>query len=65
MILNLLGFYNRLFILKYISWLNYSYELLVINQWSGVDNLTCPAGSQFCFEDGDEIIAYTEVKKVT
>jgi len=27
--------------IKYISWFFYSYEALVINQWSGVTNITC------------------------
>jgi len=27
--------------IKYLSWFNYSYEALVINQWSGVTNISC------------------------
>merc|ERR1719445_63730 len=28
--------------IKYISWFHYGYSALVINQWSGVTNITCP-----------------------
>jgi hypothetical protein len=29
--------------LKYLSWFLYGFEALLINQWDGIENITCPA----------------------
>lgn len=29
--------------IKYFSWPYYGFEILVVNQWSGVENISCPA----------------------
>ena len=51
--------------LKYISWLNYSNELIIMNQWEGIDKIDCPEGSTICFNTGDNIISYLGIKKVS
>ena len=28
--------------IEYISWFRYSFEIAVVNQWDGVQNITCP-----------------------
>lgn len=42
--------------IKYISWFNYANEALMVNQWEGVSNITCPAESDSCLRDGGEVI---------
>ena len=27
---------------QWLSWYRYSYEILVVNQWDGINNITCP-----------------------
>jgi hypothetical protein len=49
--------------LKYISWLNYSNEILIVNQWDGIENIDCPQTSTICFKNGDDVIKYAGVKK--
>ncbi|XP_078703250.1 protein white-like [Branchiostoma floridae x Branchiostoma belcheri] len=43
--------------LEYISWFKYSNELLCINQWSPVVNITCTEGIPFCLETGKDVLA--------
>jgi hypothetical protein len=58
--------------LRYLSWFGYANELLVVNQWSGVENISCPSnattigmnGPMFCFTKGEQIINYLKVKPV-
>ncbi|XP_064087274.1 protein white-like [Macrobrachium nipponense] len=42
--------------IKYISWFNYANEALIVNQWEGVTNITCPSGSATCMGDGEAVI---------
>jgi len=54
--------------IKYFSWFFYSYEALVINQWSGVTNITCNDSfstdetlfgnnaEEGCLRTGDEVL---------
>ncbi|XP_066979788.1 protein white-like [Macrobrachium rosenbergii] len=42
--------------IKYISWFNYANEALIVNQWWGVTNITCPSGSATCMDDGEAVI---------
>jgi len=50
--------------LKFFSWFLYSYEALLINQWSGVDNISCKEEgkegvmhqSDYCLRSGQEVL---------
>jgi hypothetical protein len=45
--------------MKYLSWFNYAYSTLIINQWSGVTNITCELPPKPCgFTTGEEIIGF-------
>lgn len=51
--------------LRYISWFSYSNEILVVNQWRDVRNITC-SGSEFesqCFHNGKEVISSLSYKE--
>ncbi|XP_064110932.1 protein white-like [Macrobrachium nipponense] len=41
--------------LKYLSWFHYGNEALVLNQWTGVTNITCSTG-ETCYADGEAVI---------
>ena len=47
---------------KYLSWYQYGFEALMINQWEGVTNITCPApppgleGSIPCLSTGEQVL---------
>jgi len=43
--------------LKYLSWLNYSNELLMLNQWDGVKNISCPTVNAGCLTTGTQILS--------
>nr|QNH67903.1 ATP-binding cassette transporter subfamily G-like protein 4 [Brachionus rotundiformis] len=49
--------------IKYLSWLNYANEILIVNQWDGVTNIYCPANSTRCFRNGDDVINALGMKK--
>ncbi|XP_078572713.1 protein white-like [Branchiostoma floridae x Branchiostoma japonicum] len=42
--------------LEYVSWFKYANELLCINQWSPVTNITCTEGIPFCLETGEQVL---------
>jgi len=48
--------------LKHLSWILYSFEGLMINQWTGVQNITCPAvpatsqHSVPCISSGEDVL---------
>ncbi|KAJ8314087.1 hypothetical protein KUTeg_008648 [Tegillarca granosa] len=62
--------------MKYLSWFQYSNELLMLNQWEDVTNIACDrnitipspgmnstgggAGGQPCFPDGKTVIMITD-----
>ena len=49
---------------KYLSWFNYGNELLLINQWKGVE-LDCAEGDLCTYENGEAVIdfyGYSEVR---
>lgn len=50
--------------LKYISWFNYANELLQVNQWEGVGNITCASGNSRCLNNGKEVLEYFKMEKV-
>ena len=51
--------------LKYISWFNYSNDVLLVNQWDGVPNISCDdLNSTSCFRNGEDVITYYEIDKV-
>ncbi len=43
--------------LKYLSWLNYANELLMINQWDGVKNITCTTVGGGCLTTGAQVLS--------
>ncbi|RNA03564.1 white-like isoform X2, partial [Brachionus plicatilis] len=49
--------------IKYLSWLNYANEILIVNQWDGVKDINCPANSTRCFRTGDDVIDALGMKK--
>jgi len=61
--------------IKYFSWFFYSYEALVINQWSGVTNITCSNAfstnetlsgnnaEEGCLRTGEEVLASLNFKE--
>jgi len=50
--------------LKYLSWFNYANELMNINQWSGVKNITCNDDNNLCTTEGEQILKKLEMKEV-
>jgi hypothetical protein len=50
--------------MKYISWLGYANEILVVNQWEGIRNITCESGSPNCVTNGQQIIDSLDMKNV-
>ncbi|RDD44667.1 Protein white [Trichoplax sp. H2] len=44
--------------IKYISWFNYGFEALSINQWENFGNLTCSPGLPTCFHNGHEVLQF-------
>ncbi|CAF2132802.1 unnamed protein product [Rotaria magnacalcarata] len=50
--------------LKYLSWLYYSNEMALINQWEDVTSLDCnQVGNGTCYHTGNDIIDYYGFKK--
>ncbi len=50
---------------KYISWLGYANEALIINQWDGIESIKCDGNSTVCiFKTGDDVIKYLNMDKV-
>ena len=48
--------------LRYLSWFSYSNEIILVNQWKGVRNITCPESANgFCFTSGEQIIDYYKI----
>ena len=42
--------------LKWVSWFIYSYEALLVNQWSGVEGIACsPEAPNACLSSGEEV----------
>ncbi|XP_048753747.2 protein white-like isoform X2 [Ostrea edulis] len=41
--------------LKYLSWFSYGNEMMVLNQWDGVTNITCSSNTR-CISQGDTVI---------
>nr|QUF59467.1 ATP-binding cassette transporter Abcg-like2 [Brachionus angularis] len=50
--------------LKYMSWFGYANELITVNQWRGVQNITCPSNTTYCFTRGEQIIEYYRIDPV-
>ncbi|XP_071526749.1 protein white-like isoform X2 [Panulirus ornatus] len=42
-------------VIKYLSWFSYGNEVLLVNQWEGVHNLTC-TGVKTCYPDGKAVL---------
>jgi ABC-type multidrug transport system permease subunit len=58
--------------LRYMSWFSYANELLVVNQWQNVTNISCPFnvtiitqnGPGRCFQVGEDIINNLKIDPV-
>ena len=51
--------------IKYLSWIGYSNEILVINQWRNVTDIGCESNLPNCVTTGDEVIKQFRMKEVT
>jgi hypothetical protein len=61
--------------LKYLSWLGYANEVLLVNQWDNIEQIKCPnstivinstfASNSTCpFETGEAVLEFFKMKKV-
>jgi hypothetical protein len=51
--------------IKYLSWLFYSNEMALINQWEDVTSLECnQSGNTTCYRTGDDILNHYGFEKV-
>ena len=50
--------------MKYQSWINYSNEILLVNQWTNIDYIECPGNATRCFRNGDDVLQALSVSKV-
>ena len=53
--------------LKYLSWFLYGFEALLVNQWSGVLNISCPSEVNTnlpCLTTGEQILDTLAFEKV-
>lgn len=53
------------FMLKYLSWFNYASDALIINQWSGVENIKCDKEIALCFTNGNDVLNYFNINTVS
>ena len=42
--------------ISYLSWFTYGNEVLLVNQWKGVTNITCDPMASRCYPDGAAIL---------
>lgn len=50
--------------LKWVSWFIYSYEALLVNQWSGVEGIACnPDAPNACLSSGEEVLQWLSFKE--
>jgi len=49
---------------QYISWFSYSNEILIINQWSNVQNITHNPNSTSDFRTGSDVIHFLKMDEV-
>lgn len=52
--------------LKYLSWMRYAYEILVVNQWRNVDKIDCPqfTNSTCLYRSGKDVIKKYNMNEV-
>lgn len=50
--------------IKYLSWLNYSSQALMVNQWANVTNIECE-GYARCFRTGEDILDNLDIYPVS
>lgn len=43
--------------------MGYSNEIMSVNQWDGIKNITCETHLPNCFENGDEVLTFFTMKK--
>ena len=52
--------------IRYLSWLNYGNEVLVLNQWRGIDHIDCDAvNGTSCFRSGNDVIKSLKMNEVS
>jgi hypothetical protein len=53
--------------LKYLSWLGYANEVLLVNQWDGINEIKCSGKNEtVClFKTGDDVLDFYKMDKVT
>ena len=51
--------------LKYLSWLNYSNQALLINQWLDVEKIECKEYAFRCLKTGENILDHLHIDKVS
>merc|ERR1719222_966558 len=50
--------------LKWVSWFIYSYEALLVNQWSGIEGIACnPDAPKACLSSGEEVLQRLSFKE--
>jgi len=50
--------------LKWVSWFVYSYEALLVNQWSGMEGIACsPEAPNACLSSGEEVLQWLSFKE--
>jgi hypothetical protein len=49
--------------MRYLSWIGYSNEALLINQWSGIEGIKCD-GNSTCLQNGEEVLLDLDMEKV-
>ena len=51
--------------IRFISWFYYGYSALMINQWSGVENIACQANSTAsCIKTGRDVLEKLNIDEV-
>lgn len=50
--------------LKWVSWFIYSYEALLVNQWSGIEGIACsPEAPNVCLSSGEQVLQRLSFKE--
>lgn len=44
--------------------MGYANEILVINQWDNIGNITCERNNTRCLENGEGVISFFNMKEV-
>ena len=50
--------------MRYLSWVGYANEVMITNQWSGVENIGCSNDTAKCYHTGEQVIKSLSMNKV-